>query len=279
MTLSKEPEQNETQENNSSDEPELQPVNNDAVGYTLQNNELHITFNHGSDWIKVPVEKDSLFSGEYTGNRQELIVGSYILTEKKVAFLYSDDTDETNKIVIKYSNDQGETWQKGVVAESFPFMRFRKIAFLNNQFGYVILSGDRTMSQEYSLSFLTHDGGKTWEETSEPGNTRLLVDGGFVDENTGFMSFGTINPEEPDLYVTQDGGNTWSEAVIPIPKKYDKIFVQAELPVKEGDHLAVLVNQGPQGDYKGGKVKGKFISKDNGLMWDFSTEVQSMEVE
>lgn len=34
------------------------------------------------------------------------------------------------------------------------------------------------------------------------------------------MSFGTINPEEPDLYVTQDGGNIWSEVVITIPKKF-----------------------------------------------------------
>lgn len=100
--------------------------------------------------------KNSLFSGEYTGNRQELIDGSYILTEKQVASLYSDDTDQTNKILLKYSHDQAETWQNGVIAESFPFMRFRKVAFLNDQFGYVILSGDRTMSQEYSLSFLTH---------------------------------------------------------------------------------------------------------------------------
>lgn len=71
------------------------------------------------------------------------------------------------------------------------------------------------------------------------------------------------------LYVTQDGGNIWSEAVITIPKKLKKIFVQAELPVKEGENLSVLVNQGPQGDYKGGKVKGKFISKDNGLICFF----------
>lgn len=49
------------------------------------------------------------------------------------------------------------------------------------------------------------------------------------------------------------------------------------MPVKEEDHLAILVNQGPNGDYLGGKVKGKFISKDNGKTWDFSKEVQPNE--
>ncbi|NRG48323.1 oxidoreductase, partial [Bacillus sp. CRN 9] len=52
-----------------------------------------------------------------------------------------------------------------------------------------------------------------------------------------------------------------------------------EIPFKEGDHLAVLVNQGPNGDYDGGKVKGKFTSEDNGKTWDFAEEVKLNEAE
>lgn len=104
----------------------------------------------------------------------------------------------------------------------------------------------------------------SWEETTNSGGTRLISNGGFVDEAIGFLSFGTINPEEPDLYVTLDGGNTWNKAIMHIPTEYNLIFVQAETPVKEQDHLSVLVNQGPNGDYKGGKVKGKFISTNHG---------------
>lgn len=129
------------------------------------------------------------------------------------------------------------------------------------------------MSQEYSTAFLTYDGGETWEATADPPTTRLIANGGFIDETTGFLSYGTINPEEPDFYVTQDGGSTWDKAIFNIPEKYDKIFAQAEVPVKEENHLAILVNQGHNGDYQGGRVKGKFISKDNGLTWDFSMEV------
>src|SRR5699024_6746449 len=104
--------------------------------------------------------------------------------------------------------------------------------------------------------------------------TRLISDGGFVDESTGFLSFGTINPEKPDLYVTEDGGMKWSEAIINIPKKYHQIFIQTETPVKDDVHLAVLVNQGPNSDYEGGSVKGIFISNDNGKTRNFSKEVQ-----
>ncbi|GGN67297.1 sialidase family protein [Oceanobacillus indicireducens] len=266
-------------EDEQSDSQEFQPPN-EQIAYTLQNNELNITFNQGEDWIKVPVELDQLFSGEYNGNKQELIENSYILTENQAAFLYSEGPSWDNqRILLTYSTDQGKTWDESVVTEPFTVMRFRKVDFLNEDFGYVIISGDRTMSQESSHVFLTHNGGKSWEETTNSGVTRLIYDGGFVDVLTGFLSFGTINPEAPDLYLTLDGGHTWNEATINIPDEYDQIFVQAEIPVKEQGNLSVLVNQGPNGDYKGGEVKGKFISEDNGKMWEFQREVQPNDEE
>lgn len=228
----------------------------------------------------MPLELDSLFSGEYSGNRQELIDGSYLLGENLVAFMYTNIFEEKSaNLLLKYSNDQGETWHDSVVPESFPPMRYRKIDFLNEVFGYIIISGERTMSQEYARVFLTHDGGETWQATPELERTSLIAFAGFVDERTGFLSYGTINPTEPDVYVTQDGGETWNQATFHRPIEYEEIFVQAEVPVKEGDDLTVLVNQGPNGDYLGGRVKGKFISKDNGLTWDFLGEVEPDEAE
>jgi len=256
----------------------LRPVTNDMISYTLQKNELNITYDHGKNWVKVPVEQDQLFAGEYNGNKQELIDGSYMLTEHRAAFLHSDGANTENKsVVLTYSLDHGKTWKNATVTTSFTAMRFRKVRFINEHFGYVILSGDRTMSQESSRVFLTQDGGHSWKETASTGVTQLISDGGFVNESTGFLSFGTINPENPELYVTEDGGKSWSKAVFTMPKKYLKIFVTAEIPTIEGNHLAVFVNQGPNGDYEGGKVKGKFISEDNGRTWVFSEEVQPDE--
>ncbi|WP_066064387.1 WD40/YVTN/BNR-like repeat-containing protein [Neobacillus soli] len=251
-----------------------------TVDYSLQNDELKITFDKGNSWLPVPIIKDQLFEGEYSGNKQEPIENSYILLKNRTAFLYSDGPDGSdNKIYLTYTLDQGKLWRDAVIAEHYPSLRFRKVNFLNDNFGYCLLSGDRTVSQEMSNVYLTHDGGKSWRETNPSNVTNLVKDGGFVDEQTGFLSYGFINPEEPDLYVTQDEGNSWMKATINIPDQYHKIFVTAELPFKEKDHLAVLINQGPNGDYKGGKVKGKFLSNDNGKTWGFSTEVKPNETE
>ncbi|SFG92360.1 WD40/YVTN/BNR-like repeat-containing protein [Sporolactobacillus nakayamae] len=256
----------------------LRPVTNAPINYTLQKSELNITYDNGKSWVKVPVDRDQLFDGEYNGNKQELIDGSYLLTKYRTAFLHSEGADPQSKsIVLTYSLDQGKTWHNSTVTTSFTALRFRKIGFISDHFGYVILSGDRTMSQESSRVFLTQDGGRGWKETASTGVTQLISDGGFVNESSGFLSYGTINPENPELYVTEDGGKSWSKAVFTMPQKYLKIFVTAEIPTREGNRLAVFVNQGPNGDYKGGKVKGKFISKDNGRTWAFSEEVQPDE--
>ncbi|PFA62829.1 oxidoreductase [Bacillus sp. AFS015802] len=270
-----------TPEVNNPGPPPLQVVNEtDPVGYSLQQEQLQITYNKGEKWIQVPVEKENLFEGEYSGMEDELIEGSYILTEDLVAFLYAHDYDAVDKSVrLLYSKNKGETWEDAKVTASSPPIRFRKIDFINESFGYVILSADRTMSQELITVYLTKDGGKSWKEMPRPDITRLIYDGGFVDENTGFLSFGILTPEEPDLHVTNDGGNSWSKATMDIPDEYKRIFVIAEVPFKEDDHLAVYVNQGPNGDYEGGNVKGKFISEDEGRTWSFQEEVQPDDID
>jgi photosystem II stability/assembly factor-like uncharacterized protein len=272
--------QPETPEISDPGPPPLQAVNEAAtVGYSLQQEQLQTTYNNGEKWIQVPVEKENLFQGEYSGSEDELIEDSYILTEDLAAFLYARDYSVDKSVRLLFSKDKGETWEDAQVTASSPPIRFRKVGFLNESSGYVILSADRTMSQELTTVYLTKDGGESWKETPRPDTTRLIYDGGFVDEDTGFLSFGILNPEEPDLHVTQDGGNSWNKAAMEIPDQYKRIFVMAEVPFKEGDHLTACVKQGPNGDYKGGKVKGKFISEDQGRTWSFQEEVQPDETD
>jgi len=246
----------------------------EPIAYAFHRDQLQVTFDKGKNWVDVPVEKELLFKGEYQGNQQELIENSYILTKARTSFLYTEGTRwDDQEVVLLTTLDQGKTWNKEVVGD-FSDFRFRKVDFLNEKFGYVMVSGGRTMSQEGSCVFLTYDGGAHWQPPSGPGTMRLLADGSFTDEQTGFMSYGTINPEKPDLYVTADGGKTWRESVVNVPEQYERKFVAAEAPFREKDHLAMLVNQGPNGDYAGGLVKGKFISKDNGRTWEFQEEME-----
>ncbi len=131
-----------------------------TIDYSLTTGELQITFDKGKSWTTVPIETDKLFAGEYNGNKQELIENSYLLTENRAAFLYADGPDQFDKnIVVTYSLDHGKHWQDSIVTKHYPALRFRKVDFLNQNFGYVILSGDRTVSQEMSNVYLTHDGG------------------------------------------------------------------------------------------------------------------------
>jgi hypothetical protein len=65
-------EENDTEESELPPLVPLQPIYvEDSIGYSLQNDQLQVTFNKGSDWSIVPVEKEKLFSGEYSGNKQE----------------------------------------------------------------------------------------------------------------------------------------------------------------------------------------------------------------
>ncbi|MGA9288627.1 MAG: oxidoreductase [Anaerobacillus sp.] len=264
----------------SSSQPEkLQPIyEQEPLGYSLQNDQLQITYDRGKSWSEVPLQKEKLFQGEYGGSEQELIPNSYILNEDRTAFLYTENNDQNGKRVqLLYSLNQGDTWKEAVIQEEYAPLRFRKVDFTNESFGYAIISGDRTMSQEWTTVYTTSDGGENWSQTDRPDTTRLIFDGGFVDENIGFLSYGTINPTEPDRYVTQDGGKSWKKSEVLVPEEYEKHFVMAEVPFKEEDHLSVLIKQGPNGDYQGGHVKGKFISYDQGSTWEFSKEVESNE--
>ncbi|WP_091484530.1 WD40/YVTN/BNR-like repeat-containing protein [Gracilibacillus orientalis] len=265
-------EQNQPDEENATTEKApLVPINvEDRIGYSLQNDDLQITYDDGNTWTLVPIEKDKLFEGEYQGNKTELIDNSFILTENDTAFLYSEGV-----VKVIHSQNQGETWDETVVSDRVPSIRFRKVVFLDDQFWYVIFSADRTMSSEVSFIYITTNQGESWQSINIPDTTRLIADGGFVDAKTGFMSYGTINPQEPSLYVTNDQGETWEQAVFDMPSKYDRVFVIARAPFKEEDHLALIMDQGPNGDYyRDGLIRAKFISTDNGHTWEFSEEVE-----
>lgn len=254
---------------------QLQPVDDQAITYSLQNNALHITFDQGESWKTVPIEKHQLFNERHRGSKEELLDHSYVLTKERAAFIYW----ENGKVFVVYSLDQGETWEEAVVVDAYPLFGFGKVDFITDEFGYVLLTGERVVAQEQSNFYVTSDGGRTWGEINHPEIMSLVQDGGFVDEDTVFLSVGSFNPDKPNLHVSQDGGTTWSEAEVNVPKEYEEIFLIAEMPTKEEEHLEMLVNQGPNGDYKGGIIKGKFISTDHGGTWEFVEEIEITEIE
>ncbi|TSB48235.1 WD40/YVTN/BNR-like repeat-containing protein [Alkalicoccobacillus porphyridii] len=270
----------QVQETEQQEQEPVIPVTDQPADYSINDEEFLVTFDQGENWIQVPIEPQTLFTGEYTGSQEELINDSYVLTKDRAVFLYA--VHQTSGITVHTisTTDQGKSWQETPISniESRPTLRFRTMDLLNEKFGYLIFSGERTMSSESGYVYLTNDGGESWTLVGIPDTIRLIAGGGFINETTGFLSYGTINPDAPDLYVTNDAGTSWTSADIHVPEEYGVIFVQAEVPFIRDNQMVLHVNQGPNGDYLGGRVKGEFHSEDEGLTWKFVKEVEPDEL-
>ncbi|WP_153461616.1 WD40/YVTN/BNR-like repeat-containing protein [Sediminibacillus terrae] len=242
----------------------------DKTAYRVSGSSLEITYNNGEDWQTVPVASEELFSSDRAAD-SSLREGSYVITPEVTAFVLGGQRD----LSLLISNDKGKTWEEVLVSDKLPVLRLTLLGFTSGQDGYLIVTGDKTMSSEAHFIWKTYDGGQSWYQTGSVEYTHALVtDGGFVDNKLGFISFGEYrteaNPPEPNLYRTSDGGENWERVEIPIPEEYQGYFTQAEIPVFEGEKGTLLVNQGPQGDFLGGNVLAKFSSDDNGKTWSFA---------
>jgi photosystem II stability/assembly factor-like uncharacterized protein len=246
--------------------------------YRIENNTLSVTYDNGESWTDVPVEIGQLFEGDYNGPENELLEDSYIITPERTAFIVGG----FQNVSILQSTDQGATWDEVQVPSPFQAIRVRIIDFVSEEVGFLILTGDRTMSWEGNRIFKTEDGGATWNEIGGVDSERQVTSGGFIDESLGFVSFGSIsineNPPAPDLYRTADGGESWDQVEVPIPAEYEGIFTVAEVPTFDGTQGTLLVNQGPNGDYQGGNVMARFISVDDGATWSFANLVDPDDV-
>ncbi|UOQ92153.1 hypothetical protein MUO14_16875 [Halobacillus shinanisalinarum] len=241
--------------------------------YQIRNGKLEVTYDDGGQWQAVPVALGELFQGDYSGSKKRLIEGSYFISPKKTGFVIG----EGDNVNVLLSDDKGETWDKVHIPSTPPRVRLRLLGFTSEQHGYVILTGDRTMSFEAHAIYKTNDGGESWVKTGSVQETNLMVTGGgFINDKLGFMSFGSVRNngmEYPSLYRTNDGGKHWDKVELPIPAEYQGIFTVAQVPTFDGSQGTLLVNQGPNGDYQGGNVLARFISIDEGATWSFANLV------
>jgi photosystem II stability/assembly factor-like uncharacterized protein len=202
-----------------------------------------------------------------------------VINPDRTAFVLA----ESDGLYLLLSTDQGKSWDEVLISHQFTRVRMRVLGFTSEQDGYLIVSNDRTMSFEGNFVLKTNDNGQSWNMVGGVEETdRLVTDGGFVNRELGFMSFGSVNYQDeaprPALYRTVDGGKNWKKVEVRIPDEYEEIFSVAEIPVFNGDHGTLIVNQGPEGDYLGGEVLAKLTSKDDGETWTFASLVDPNNV-
>lgn len=249
------------------------PYKNQENTYKIQDKICYVSYDGGVNWTKVPVPLEKLAAvGDGNPYFNKLQENSYTIAPEKTAFIYGGTREMP--LTITYSGDKGVTWSTSEISTSLDSSRVKFCSFPTTKVGYVISSTGRTMSQEEQIIFKTEDGGETWKEVGHGPRTNLLLSGGFIDESTGFMIYPKIEGAKTNIYRTEDGGKTFEPITLPVNKQEwmgvtFEPFIQPETPYIEGDQLFLLVGQGPEGDFKGGKLMAKYKSQDKGKSWEF----------
>jgi hypothetical protein len=249
------------------------PYDQQQYTYKIEKGICYVSFDKGSTWKKVPVALDTLVEvGDGRAFYNKLQDKSHVITPEKTAFVYGGTRKDSLRIT--YSEDRGNTWNTTEISSKLNSTRLKFCSFPTASVGYVIATGERTMSQERQIIYKTTDRGATWKEIGYGPSTWLLYSAGFVDENLGFMSYPKVQGAETNFYRTEDGGKTFEPIILPVVKQEwmnstFEPFIQPETPYIEAGQLLVLVGQGEQGDFKGGTVMAKYKSNDKGKTWSF----------
>lgn len=153
--------------------------------------------------------------------------------------------------------------------------------YLSDKVGYNLdITGAAAGSRFYSL-FGTSDGGNNWNIVNE--DPFLGRSGGasgmtFINDKLGFLCLSHSGGSYAELYRTEDGGVSYEQIEFPEVKisldsseTYNP-FDFPGMPYEENGVLNILVGQGDDGDYNG-NCEGLYISKDNGITWEYVMEV------
>lgn len=249
------------------------PYEKQQYTYKIENKICYVSYNGGISWETVPVSVETLAAvGDGRPYFNKLQEKSYVISPEKTALVYGGTREIP--LTVTYSEDKGATWKTSQISKTLDSVRVKFCSFPNAKVGYVIATGDRTMSQESQIIYKTTDGGATWKEVGTGARTSLLQSAGFIGENLGFMIYPKIDGAETNFYRTEDGGKSFAPIIIPAVKQSWmgttlEPFIQSETPYVEDGKLFLLVGQGPQGDFMGGIMSAKYKSDDQGKTWYF----------
>lgn len=106
----------------------------------------------------------------------------------------------------------------------------------------------------------------------------------FFENSLGFLEKPTnIYCKSSELLITHDSGKTFNKIDFPMgtftlsnynSDDWQNCYDYFYLPTKLDDGtLVVLASGGYEDEYNNGKIKAKYISKDNGYTWEFLEEI------
>ena len=231
-----------------------------GIYYQMTPDGLEMSYDKMKTWVKVPIPNEYLESN-FNFDENKLIENTYYISHKKTAFISTVNSN----ILINITDDKGKTWNEIMLKDAYQGGDLF-IGFSSQDIGYYVITTDVAMGKQYSYTYITTDGGKTFNEI---GNTnevypRIITGVGFLDENIGFVGFRYESDNNPTVYRTEDSGKHWEKLDIKLPidyiddyatplnLKFEKDTIM--LPVKLRDNDKII----------------NFISTDKGLNFEYS---------
>lgn len=246
--------------------------------YKIENQKLYVSYDAGNNWINVPVTSKELLLNFDTKN--ELGEGTYQISPEITAIEY-------NRGNVIYSNDSGVTWKKITISEISQNIMYLHFFDANN--GIAIGGCDYAMHSYASLILKTSDAGATWVEVGT-GPKEWLNSGStatFINKSIGFILEPSVNADNAILYRTEDGGITFEKSSFPLQNfktqtsetensvsnsyqpKWDEVYDTPQLPELSDSVLTIVIGQGSDGNYNGGKISARYNSHDMGKTWKY----------
>ena len=181
------------------------------VLWAVRNSRLDISTDHGRTW-----HESTLPEGPRAGSTvQDVTVAD--ATHAVVVMTTNPAPGEpippaSTTAAIYVTNDGGATWQTAV-SRTLAGNVLAQLIFADARVGFAILTPQTNTGSGASTVLRTLDGGASWAVTGTSAIVGYAV--WATDENTIWMSPGSIPGNLPPLQVSRDGGATWSAVSLP----------------------------------------------------------------
>lgn len=184
-----------------------------AWGSTRNELRLYLTQDSGKTWTNISPSS----SVQFPNNP---VFGSDLyFMDMNHGWIVRDSLGSGEAIVLRTS-DGGATWKMTSLPDAYDVV---SMYFLNEEYGWIVTTGDRSSSSEGTTVYRTTNGGATWKKIMEtpllPTNASsaelTLPKHGkpagivFTDEMTGYITL--LEAGLPAVYETIDGGSTWTK--------------------------------------------------------------------
>lgn len=233
---------------------------------------VSVSYQNGKVKVDVPLKLDT--SGSVLGMGEGET--GFFLSEDKTAIVYGFADEESSSLHVLTSDDMGKTWNNYSIEGARGYVR-KYIGFTTKKEGWIVTSNPANLGSAHNYVFQTSDGGKTWEEISNPNDlyAQHLTGVGFSNKDIGFLGFRYYEDYGPTIYWTNDQGKSWEKLTVTLPKKFAEIRKNPLSPIFNGNEGLLPIQL--YGESEGITGTIFLTTKDHGLTWVYDESYDKLD--